>query len=206
MIATIAAWAAKSTLMQSPVGGFLRRVPRRIWKWLIIALVVGLAIFFVLRWHSNKVEAFGNERFKAGYAQAIANGKEANRKVDARSATITSKIRSNTDAKLRDSARRADTVRLRGPGAAACLHPRVPAAAGGHDQAIGGTGRAVAGVPGEERVDLIAVPFDVAVDRAETNDANRIEASAWRQWHGELTAWWNKVRAEAEKRNAEAAK
>lgn len=165
--------------------GLFKRIPR--WVWIAVAIV--LAIVAGVWWHGRQVKAFGEERFNAGYAQAVEDGKKRVRKVEQNSARVTTEIRSKSDEEIRRNASRADDLRLRGSGAAACVHPGLPRGTGGHDQASGGTGASPAGVPQQDR---ISVPFDYAVDQAEIADANRIEVLAWREWHRRLTEEWKK--------------
>lgn len=196
MIAAAGAWLAKSALMQSPVGGLLKAVPRWVW----IAIAVAILIFGAVRWHNGRIEDLKTTSFNAGYAKAVSDGKKGIGKIEQKSIAIATEIRSKTNEKIRDSARHADNLRLRGPAAAACINPRLPAAARGHVAAGGGSGPALAGLPDEAGPPLIAVPFDQAVDRAEVDDANRIEVVAWREWHQRLTAEWTRYRAELTKR------
>lgn len=183
----LAGIGASVALRMSPVGAFLKRIPRWVW----IALAVVLIIVAGLWWHGRQVKAFGEERFNAGYAKAIEDGKKRVRKVEQKSTKITTEIRSKSDEEIRRNTRRADDLRLRGPGAAACLNSGIPDSASGHDAAGGQPDASGARVPEQNR---IALPFNYAVDQAEVADANRIEVLAWREWHRRLTDEWAKYR------------
>lgn len=188
ILAPFAAWLGKSALMQSPLGGILGRY----WKPLLVALV--LAIGFL--WHGHKVAQLRADAFKAGYAQAVDNGKKNAARVERKSAAITNDVRSKTDEKMRDSARHADDLRLRGPGRAVC--PQLSGPASGHDPASRGANGGLAGLPDEERDRIVALPFDETVERAKVADANRLEVLAWREWHQRLTDEWAKWKADAD--------
>jgi hypothetical protein len=164
-----------------------------------LVLAVCLAIFLAVRWHNGRIEDLKTTSFNAGYAKAVDDGKKGVAKVEHVSTAIATEIRSKTDEKIRDSGRHADALRVRGPAAAACIDPRLSAGAGGHDATGGGSGPAVPGLPDQERPELIAVPFDVAVNRAEVDDANRLEVLAWREWHKRLTDTWAQYQAELER-------
>ena len=198
MIAMAAAWFGKSMLMQSPIGGFLKAVPR--WVWILLA--VAAAGWFAVHWHNGKVEELRSSSFAAGYAKAVTDGKQRVRIVERGSDKIATEIRSKTHDEIASTARRADALRLRGPGAAAaCVDPGLSAAAGGHQPIAGRTDDPMAGMPSGEGQRFIALPFGETVDRAEIADANRIEVLAWREWHRRLTIWWAKVQATADKSN-----
>lgn len=196
MIAAAGAWLGRSVLMQSPIGGYLKLIPRGVW----IAVAAAIVVLLVVRWHAAKIEDLKTTSFNAGYAKAVDDGKKGVGKIEHKSTAITAEIRSKTDATIRDNARHADNLRLRGPAAAACIDPRLPARAGGHVPTSGGSGPALAGLPDKERSELLAVPFDQAVDRAEIDDANRAEVLAWRDWHKRLTDEWAKYQAELAKK------
>lgn len=180
---------ARLALKLSPVGRILKAIPRPVWIALIIFALLGLGSCL----HQRSVKRFGEERFAAGYAKAVEDGKKRVKKVEQKSTQITTEIRSKSDEEIRNNAQRADGLRLRGPGAAACRNPGLPAGASGHVAPGGGTGASAAGVPEQDR---IAVPFDYAVDEEEIDDANRIEVLAWREWHKRLTEEWARYQAE----------
>ena len=183
MIASIAGWAARSALMSSPLGGFLKAVPR--WVWIVLA-VLALLLVAVL-WHGAKVEHLRTISFNAGYAKRVGEEQSAAARRAGRDAAITAPIRSKTDETIRNNARRADTLRVRGPGAAACLDPAAPAP-GGRQPGSGQADAAVDRVPGEERPALIALPFAPTIDAAERCDANLAELLAWREQRAALEA------------------
>lgn len=194
MMVAIAAWLGKSMLMQSPLGGFLKAVPR--WLWILLALAA--AIFFALRWHAGKVEDLRSSSFKAGYDKAVADGRTRVRIVERRSESISSEERNKAHEEIQHNAVRADALRVRGPGAAACVDPGLPVGAGGSGTTGGRADDALAGMSGGERERLIALPFGETVDLAEQADANRTEVLAWREWHRRLTEMWADANRAAE--------
>lgn len=199
MLAGIAAWAAKSALMQSPLGRWLKRIPGRVWlRFFIIAAAVILG-FLAYRWHGNKVEAFGNAKWGEGYQQARADAEAVRAELERRNAALAAELRSKNDAKLRDVARDADAVRLRGAGKAACSGASfLPTAAGGRDPASRAGDAAVAALPAGERIDLFGLPVAPTIDFAEQHDAFRIEVLGWREWHALFTAEWEAYRKRVE--------
>lgn len=178
---------AAAALRLSPVGSFLKRVPKPVWIALAVAAVIALGAFM----HGRAV--------KHAYAAAYAQGKadegariEAKaRKLEAGAIAIAETLRSQNHVENRRIAGAADAIRLSGPGKAACLNPATPGASG--RIAPSGSGAAtVDQLPDAERIDLIAVPFARAVAGAEQADLNRAEVLTWREWHRKLTEEWQK--------------
>lgn len=167
-------------------------------RWLWIAAGGALLVAGGLWWHGREVAAFGTARFAAGKAVRTAEIAALQAKLDQADARIAADMKDRTDEDLRANARAADTVRVRGPGKAACPAV-VPGRPGGHGAPDRPGDAAVDQVPPGERIDLIALPFAPAIDFAEQHDAYRIEALAWREWHRRYTAEWAKWRAEAER-------
>jgi hypothetical protein len=193
MIAAIGAWAAKSALMQSPLGGFLKAVPR--WVWIVVA-VVAIALVAV-RWHAGKVADLKTAAHEAGRVEALAAVAARVKRIEAAALELDRAISHKMRSKNREENRRiavaADDLRLRGPGLARCERPpAVPERADGRVEA-GRTGSTAAGpVPDD---DWLAVPFKWGVDQLETCDLNRAEVIAWREWHRRWTEEWPKLGA-----------
>lgn len=185
MIPFLAAAAAKL----SPVGAFLKKIPRGVW----IALAAAAAFGAIVWWHNHTVSNARKEGYAAGVkaegdriaAKALKLAKDAE--------AISSKARSLNSETNRRIAGDADAIRVSGPGKASCLNP-----------ATVGTGRRVtpAGKPdvarsevptGDGEALLAAVPWPWLVDRAEQCDLNRAEAETWRKWHKDLTDAWQKA-------------
>lgn len=190
----IALWLGRSALMQSPIGGILKMIPR--WLWILLA--VAAAVLFAVHWHSGKIEDLRSTSFQAGYAKAVADGKQRVHVVEHQSETVSSEERKTAHEEIERNGRAADALRVRGPGAAACVNPGLPVGAGGSGAIGGRADDPLAGVPGGERQRLIALPFAETVDRAEIADANRTEVLAWRQWHDRLTEMWAEANRKAE--------
>jgi hypothetical protein len=202
MLTMLAGFFAKSALMQSPLGGFLKAVPRRVWIGLAVAAVIVAAIV----WHQHRAhsaiaaaEKRGEDRADARWAAKIARvAKQAAAlriRAEATSAAITKQVRTNYDTQARDIAAGADALRLRGPGQAYCRpldHPRVSGIAGGSGSAGGSAD--VAG-PQMPAGDGAAVPWGWLVDRAEQSDLNRAEVLAWRDWYDRQRKAWDEFRS-----------
>jgi hypothetical protein len=114
------------------------------------------------------------------------NAVKIQQKLDAANRKIADEIRKRTDEENRRIAADADGLRLSGPGRArACA----PAAPGGRQPASGKPDAAGPEMPSD---DSAAVPWNWLVQRAETNDLNRAEVLAWRDWYDRLLKQWPK--------------
>lgn len=198
MIPSIGLWLAKSALMKSPIGGFLSRIPARVWKMLAIALVVALLIFVGLRWHGHKVEQLRKESFAAGRQSAVKDMVALRDQLNRAHAQDVARMRSENDAKLRDVGRDADALRLRGPGRAACSAV-LSGGSGGRDQAGGEARAPVSELPDAGRAELIALRFDAATDLGESHDSLRVEVLGWREWHAHFVKLWSDYAAKVAK-------
>lgn len=176
----------------------LKRVPRKVWITLAVVAAVVLAGWLAHRWHAGKVEAFGNERYAAGYAQARGEIEALRQQINRRNAELAAALRSKHDEQIRRNSADADALRLRGPGRAACASAfYIPAAAGRHDGAGRPADAAVGDVRSEQREPLVGLPFAPTVAFAEQHDNFRTEALSWRAWHFQFTTEWEKWRAKA---------
>lgn len=187
----LGAWLARSALMQSPIGGFLKAVPRQVW----IALAIALALFIAFKWHGHRVNNALATAEKRGEQRAYARVEAKALKIAAGAADISAKARSLNSEKNRRIAVDADALRVRGPGRAACLNPAATAAG----RYVAPAGRSDAPRPQMPAGDqpalpdaLAAVPWPWLVNRAEQCDLNRAEAETWRSWHAQLVAQWKK--------------
>lgn len=153
----VISWKAKL------IGGFL------------LLLALGFAVWRVLVWYDNQLDAAFDRGVAHEQARIIA---KANRITTGINAAV-EKIRSKANAKATVVTVTRDRVLVRGPGRAAC--PAVSGAVpGGHDTTLAPTGDAVAGVHHRQGTGLIALPFPVAVDIIADHDKCLIEAQAWR--------------------------
>lgn len=178
----IAAWLAKSVLMQSPIGAFLKRVPGRVW--LLIALAVGAYLLgsYAVRKHQAAVYRTYKAGYDEGHRVALADVRRAQAQADAKAATINSNLRKINDETNRVIARAADDLRLHGPGKATCPgFPAPSSPASGHVAADRGADAPVATVPNPGGAVLIAVPFNDLILFAEQHDRLRSEALTWRE-------------------------
>lgn len=173
---------APLALKLSPVGRFLKAIPRSVW----IALAIALVLFLGWRWHVGAVKDARKEGHTAGVAY---EGKRIADKASAlkvKADRLAADIRRKNDAQNRAIAGAADDLRLRGPGKAAC--PGTITSRPGGRVAPGGSVTApLDQVPDRTGVDLIAVPFADLVGAGERCDLNRGEVLAWREWHRKLS-------------------
>lgn len=200
-LAPMAAKIAGTAFMKSPIGGFLKRH----WKLILLVIVIGIVIWRALAWHAGKVEAFGDERFKAGYEQARTDAKAAQVEVDNRGAEIAAEERRKHDEEDRRIATAYDALRLRGAGKAACTNSAfLPAASGGHDQAGGSADGAVADLHNQQWQPLVGLPLAPTLDFGEQHDSFRNEALSWRSWHFRFTVLWAEYQRKVEEHAAKA--
>lgn len=197
-VAPLVGWAAKSALMQSPIGRLIKSVPKPVWKWLAIALVVALVVWRGLAWHAGKVDQLKKDSFAAGRQSAAADMVALRDQLNRAHAQDVARMRSQNDAKLRDVGRDADALRLRGPGRAACSAV-VPGGAGGSQQAGGQASAPVSQLPDAGGAELIALRFDAATDLGESHDALRVEVLGWREWHAHFVKLWSDYAAKVAK-------
>lgn len=182
------AWLARSALMTSPAGAFLKAVPR--WAWIALGAVALLVAGVV--WHHGKVRAHDKAVIAAEDARLAKQALELKARIDALNSQISSLIKDKNDAENRRIAADADALRVSGPGKAVCRSAGLPAPASGY-VAPGRPGAAtVDSVPDTEGQQLIGLPFAPAIDFAEQCDINRSEALSWREWYQKLAASWPK--------------
>lgn len=175
-------------LMFAPIGRFLKAIPGRVWIGIAILLAIGAMIW----WHNSQVSGARKEGYAAGVkyegARIAKKAAEIKAKADGVTSKITAHLRTKHDEKVVVINRSADTLRLSGPGKAACRgNPDVPASPGRSVAGRGSGNAAPVGLPVEDR---IAVPFGWVVDQAERCDMNRAEVLSWREWHRQQTEAW----------------
>ncbi len=178
----LGALAAKAALAVSPIGRWLKRIPRSVWIKIALVIAVLVGGFVAYRWHSNRVETMITAAEARGEARAYKAINEATAVVEKKSVVISTEIRSKAVEENRRTAERADTLRVSGPGKAAYqCKPVAGVSTGGPVAASQATDVPMAGVPGETRLDLIVVPFAELVAFAEQHDLNRTEVLSWRE-------------------------
>jgi hypothetical protein len=141
-----------------------------------ILLLVGLAVWRVVVWYDNQIDAAEQRGANLAYARVTDRVIDITGKLT----DAADKIRNKANAKARTVTVAADDLRVRGPGKAACPAVAVTGS-GGHVGTAGSADGAVAAVPGAQGSELIAVPFAVLVDFAEQHDKCLIEAWSWRE-------------------------
>lgn len=177
---------AAAALKLSPVGNFLKVIPRPVW----IALAVIALLLLGTCAHKRSVKKFGDERYAAGVKHEGDRIAAKAEQIAKRAEEISAKARSLNNETNRRIASDADAVRVSGPGKAACLNPSTPGA-GRYVTPIGKPDAARPQVPtGDREALLAAVPWPWLVDRAEEHDLCLAEAATWRSWHKQLEESW----------------
>lgn len=148
---------------------------------LAIAATVGGAVFL----HQSAVHDAIAAAEKRGSDAAYARVETKARAVELAATNLTASIWRKASEQSRATSDRADAVRLSGPGKAACP-ASVPFTPGRHDAAAPEASAPVVGVPDQERVDLIGLPFAPTVKLVEQHDLCLIEAQAWRNQNAGL--------------------
>lgn len=195
MFAAIAARVGASVLMQSPIGGFIRgagrlfaKVPWQVWA----ALALAIAVFVGVKIHGHKVDAFGNERFTAGFSAGYAAAKQdlekAKAEVETKGRAMAQDERKKNDAKTADLDRSVSDFMRGGAGRAACS-PVTPAATDGASGTGGAEANdAVSGLPAGAGQPLVGVPVDAAAAFARQNDKALIDNASWWSWYDRYSA------------------
>ena len=206
MIAALAGFLARSALMQSPVGAFLKAIPKQVWIALAIAFAVGAAVAVHQHVAHMAIADAKTEQTRADsadfdrqIAQAHADALAWRNRAIEESQQITKLEKDKADAETRAHAAAADALLVRGPGAAAShCGPGYPAAvsggAGGHDQA------APAGAAARPQVppgDWATVPWSWLVGVVREHDDLRSEDLTWRDDHARQAATWERLRSAA---------
>lgn len=179
------------SLASGKILGAAKSIPWQLWAIGAFVLAIGIGGCVHLRNDKAAVKAAD----KAGYNRAMdevrARALEIERKARELEAKITPLIRSKVDAENRAIADRQHSLRLRGPGKAACaVSAAVSSGAGRHNPSGGRTDSPAAGVLEPDR---IAVPFEYIVTQGSTCDLNRTEVIAWREWHKAYTEAWKQL-------------
>lgn len=189
-----------TALMTSPVGGFLKAVPRWVW----IAIAIGLALLGAYLWHQHAAgkalkaaDQAGYDRAKAEDAAALKQLREKAAQATGAGRAIADDTRSKNDETNRAVRADAADLLLRGPGASRCRpvgNPAVPATGGQPQPAPAATDAARALLSVDDRLtDGAVVPWRWLVARAEASDLDRAEVIAWRNWYQRQAAEWKKL-------------
>lgn len=203
MFALIGGFLAKSALMSSPIGGFLKAIPRQVW----IALAIAATVLAVVLWYNHQIHAAYDRGHKEGVA---AENARLAKRAEALTAQIRKKgedlaahIRSkNREANDRSNALAAGLVRD-GPGRAAYRCPANSAAASGYQPRLGNGDVAASGVPTGDRLPvevpdpLAVVPWGWLVSKSQSCDLNLHDNQAWNEWYRKLIAMWPKAKPSA---------
>jgi hypothetical protein len=173
---------------------------------LAIAGVLLLVVLFFVHQHIvhkalKRADQAGYDRAKsedrAQLAEAHRQAIAARERAQAIGAQISRDTQEKNNAEARNIARDAGDLRLRGPGQASCRpvdHPGLPAGGGGPGPAGRAGDVAVARLPDQGGVELIALPFPGAVAFGEVSDLNRSEVLSWRAWYDLQFKAWEQMR------------
>lgn len=161
--------------MQSPLGGFLKAVPRKVWIALLIAIAIGLVVWKAVSWYNNQIEAAELRGEARAYAAVEQRAIELKGKAD----QVAAKIRSKKNEEDQRVAAAVDDFRLRGAGKASCPRSAFQPS-GGRQQASAPVDPAVGEVHPEQGPELVALPFPVWADVIENYELLRNEVIAWR--------------------------
>lgn len=203
----LGAWIAKSVLMQSPIGGFVRAIGGGLKRffgaldgqgWLGVVAATLLAWQWIAAAGEARHWKKQSGRFEQLYTaelehqQRIAGQALALKShVDGLAAGISTLLKGLSDAEALRIHRSAGALLVSGPGKAACAGgPVAPAAAGGSGEADRTGDAAVPAMHQFGGTALVAMPWDQAVDYAEQHDLFRTEALSWRDWYRRLLAVW----------------
>jgi hypothetical protein len=183
-----------------PVRAFFGSIPR--WAYIALAIVLaGLTGVLVHQHYAHKAIAAAEQRGEArAYANVARQAQELASKANALNAGIAAAFKEKNREENARIAAAADTLRLRGPGAARCAAVAgVSASASGSVAAGGKPDAAGPQVPPDDRA---VVPWGWLVGRAEQADLNRAEVVAWRDWYQRFAAEWTKWQSDAAKARA----
>jgi hypothetical protein len=164
--------------MIGTIAGFLgiREVFVKLGIGLMTLLAIGLAIWRIVAWYDNQLDA----SFKRGEESAYAKVEHRVIDISAKLTASAEQLRSKADAKDRILIADATDLRVRGPGRASC--PAViGSSSSGSEPAVASPGDPVGSVHPAGGTDLAAVPWDDFVTLVEQHDRLLIEAVTWRQ-------------------------
>jgi hypothetical protein len=204
----IVGFIAKSALMQSPIGAFLKMIPKQVW----IVLAVALAIWLGVRWHAHQVKKV----YQSGYDHAVADIRDAEAKkvaplkaaksvADAKNVATNEEVRKTHDAQnARVDGNLADLLSMY---AAAESRPGTQSDAGVSSAARGagpvrakapaddGLAQGASGYPSDEL--LVAVPAKQLAVRSAICDRDYTALTAWEDaylgWEQNYKDWLAQV-------------
>lgn len=200
MIAAVASFVAKSALMQSPIGGLLKAIPRQVW--VALAILAAIAAAYLFHQHvAHKAIADAKAEQKAtddAATKAWAAGLKA--KADAIATGAAKLAREKNDEAHRRIDADAGALLVRGAGRATCTgvagsSPAADQRPVGHDEADAPLPR----LPDQAGVELIAVPFPGAVAFAAQNDRCIADLRAYEQRDALIAAGTAKLQSQAVK-------
>lgn len=162
-----------------------------------IALAIIIAVVILFFVHQHYAHKALKAQYTAGYTQRGLDDAAAAKKLKDQLDAATKKIsdlerKKNVEAHQRVD-RAADTLLLRGSGAAACRSGSGAASPAirpdGPTKPVDGQ---VARLPDAGGIDLIALPFPDAVSFARSHDACEVDKASWESWYKALQKAWPK--------------
>lgn len=180
--------------------GILASIPKPVWEaFAVIGYIV--ALFALHQHYANAAikaaDAAGYERRAAEDAAVLLELQNRARTAETNLAQIAQDERTKNETAARARDAHADSLLSRGPGAARCGlvgNPPLPAAPGGQEPSARPVDVGLGGVPGQERPDLIAVPFPEFIARSRQCDADAAEALSWRSADDRNRVEWAKLK------------
>jgi hypothetical protein len=189
MFAAIGAWFAKKAIFGS-IGSFFKGIPPKVWLILFgIAALIGAIV-----WHQHAAHRALKKADATGYARALSEVAEKQKKIDAAALALKRKVDAITlkisqqeharyDQTVANNRTLADELRHRPP-------PRSQACPGsivsGSSAAPGATSGARSGVD----AGMAEVPWLPLVDHAEQCDADHAARVGWDSWYDKLVKAW----------------
>jgi hypothetical protein len=190
----VIAWLAKSALMQSPIGDFLKLIPKQVW----IALLIVAAVVAAYLWHrhvvGNAIAAAEKRGSNAAYASVAEQAAMLKNKADTLARTAAGIAKEKNDEVHGRIDADAGALLVRDAGRATCTG--VAGSAAGTNQRPVGNDEADASVdrlPDDVGTALIALPFPGTVAFARQNDRCIADLRAYEQRDQLIAAGQNKL-------------
>jgi hypothetical protein len=161
-------------------------IPRWAYMFLGVGLLVGLGLFL----HGRAVHNLKQTAFEKGVQHEQDRVIKKLRRIEKAANEVARQAQQLSLTDRRRIATSADTLRVRGPGKAACSS--IVPAASSVVRPDRSRDAPVASVPDGQGQSLLGVPFAGAVNFAERCDAYRSEVNSWRDWYKRQAEVWQK--------------
>lgn len=193
--------------LRATVGGFVKGLPREAW-YALVAVAALLGLWF---WHSHAVKTAYNQGEANGIVATNAKWNTAfdtmhaaadlwRKNYEMASGRLSDQLRTAHEQDLRDNARLADALSLRGPGHAAAprcgpsSNSELRTAPGGREPTPAGPGAPAGPVPADDRFAI--VPWGWLTQQSREHDDLLDEVKTWRTWHSDQKALHDKAVAD----------